>query len=246
MFVYDRRTDAIERASVAGDGTEANDEALDPALSADGRYAAFTSCATNLVAGDTNFQPDVFVRDLATGETERVSVASGGAQGNMCSAYPSFSADGRYVAFMSCAFNLVAGDTNGSPDIFVHDRQTGETERVSVASDGTEGDYCSWDADISADGRYVSFYSEAANLVTADGNAFADVFVHDRETGETVRVSVDSDGAEGDGASEASSISADGRYVAFESSASNLVAGDTNVVLGRLPSRPGDRRDGAG
>src|SRR5207247_262593 len=137
------------RVSVASDGTEGNDVSMGSALSADGRFLAFDSAAADLVAGDTNRVSDVFVHDRQTGTTERVSVASDGAQGNGSSGLlsfafpPALSADGRFVAFVSFATNLVAGDTNGATDVFVHDRQTGTTERVSVASDGTQGNAAS-------------------------------------------------------------------------------------------------------
>src|SRR5690606_39515866 len=130
--------------------------------------------------------------------------------------------------FYSIATNLVPGDTNGASDIFVHDRQTGVTERVSVASDGAQADGNSLMASISADGRFVGFQSVASNLVPGDTNGNNDVFVHDRQTGVTQRVSVASDGAQGNAISTTASISADGRYVAFQSSATNLVPGDTN------------------
>src|SRR5438132_49617 len=128
------------RVSVASDGTEGNAASAGAALSADGRFVAFHSAGTNLVAGDTNATTDVFVHDRQTGITERVSVASDGTQGNKASSYPALSADGRFVAFDSDATNLVAGDTNGATDVFVHDRQTGTTERVSVASGGATQD----------------------------------------------------------------------------------------------------------
>src|SRR5207248_11085316 len=112
--------------------------AFPPALSAAGRFVAFVSAATNLVTGDTNGAADVFVRDRQTGTTERVSVASGGTQSNAASVGSALSAAGRFVAFQSDATNLVVGDTNGATDVFVRDRQTGLTVRVSVASDGTQ------------------------------------------------------------------------------------------------------------
>ena len=230
VFLRDRRTGETRRLSVASDGTEANGGSSYATISTDGRYVAFLSCATNLVADDTNAWPDVFVHDRETGETQRVSVASDGTQGGGCSSSPSMSADGRYVAFWSCASALVADDTNTYPDVFVHDRETGETELVSVASDGTQGDDCSRDPSMSADGRYMAFLSCATNLVADDTNAWPDVFVHDRETGETQRVSVASDGTQGDACSTAPSLSADGRYVAFDSQAENLVADDTNTT----------------
>ena len=231
-FVHDRVTGATERVSVASDGTQGNarSQFTNTSISADGRYVAFTSEASNLVPDDTNAPAtDVFVHDRATGVTERVSVASDGTQGNIGSSQPSISADGRYVAFFGFASTLVPDDTNAANDIFVRDRETETTERVSVASDGTEANGHSFrDPSISADGRYVAFYGSATNLVPGDTNGAEDVFVHDRETGATERVSVASDGAEGNASSLIPSISADGRYVSFHSSASNLVPGDTN------------------
>src|SRR5207247_327255 len=156
-----------------------------PALSADGRLVAFQSDATNLVAGDTNGATDLFVHDRQTGTTERVSVASGGRQGNGFSAGPVLSADGRFVAFHSTATNLVAGDTNGATDVFVRDRQTGTTERASVASGGTQGNGSSAGPVLSADGGLVAFHSTAANLVAGDANGAYDVCVHDRAVSTT-------------------------------------------------------------
>ena len=218
------------RVSVASDGTQANDFSDDSAISANGRFVAFDSPATNLVSDDTNGVPDVFVHDRKTGQTTRVSVASDGTQGDCNSDFASLSATGRYVAFDSCASNLVSGDSNGFVDTFVHDRQTGQTTLVSVASDGTQGnDSSSSHVSISANGRYVAFQSFASNLVSGDTNNTLDVFVHDRKTGRTTLVSVASDGTQGNGLSAHPSLSANGRYVAFASSASNLAeGGDTN------------------
>src|SRR5437762_758323 len=213
------------RVSVASDGTEGNDVSLGSALSADGRFVAFDSAATDLVAGDTNGVSDVFVHDRQTGTTERVSVASGGAQGNGSSGLigfafpPALSADGRFVAFVSAATDLVAGDTNGVSDVFVHDRQTGTTERVSVASGGAQGNGNSGGffavPALSAAGRFVAFQSAATNLVAGDTNGTTDVFVHDRQTCTTERMSVASGGAQGNGVSAGPALSADGRVVAF-------------------------------
>jgi Tol biopolymer transport system component len=187
---FPQNVDATTRVSIASDGTQANSDSCFLSVSADGRYVAFYSLATNLVVGDTNDVPDIFVHDRQTGETTRVSVASDGTQASGSSFLPSISADGRTVAFESGATNLVPGDTNGVTDVFVHDRQTGETARVSVGSDGTQANQVSYDPSVSADGRYVAFYSEASNLVPGDTNNEWDVFRHDRETGQTTRVSV--------------------------------------------------------
>jgi Tol biopolymer transport system component len=228
IFVHDRQTGATTRVSIGPGGTQANRGSLAPSISADGRYVAFHSSATNLVSGVTNGTTHIFVHDRQTGATTRVSVASDGTEGNSVSIKPSISADGRYVAFQSIATNLVSGDTNGTQDIFVHDRQTGQTTRVSVASDGTEGNSGSNDPSISANGRYVAFQSQANNLVSGDTGFITDIFIHDRQTGVTTRVSIAFDGTEANNVSSAPSISADGRYIAFESNASNLVDGDTN------------------
>ena len=189
---------------------------------------AFSSDASNLVSGDTNGAQDIFVKDLQTGTTKRISVASDGTQGNYSFYNASISADGRYVAFESEATNLVSGDTNRARDIFVKDLQTGITKSISVASDGTQGNYSSYNASISADGRYVAFGSFASNLVSGDTNGVSDMFVKDLQTGTTKRISVASDGTQGNGTSYNASISADGRYVAFDSETSTLVSSDTN------------------
>lgn len=221
-------TEMVSRDST---GVIANAGSTVSAVSADGHTVAFASGASNLVPGDGNAAFDVFVRDLATGTTERVSVDSTGAEANGVSQTPAISADGQVVAFVSRATNLVAGDTNGRFDVFVHDRSTGVTERVSVHSSGTQASADSLLPWISADGRRVVFTSSAADLVAGDTNSTFDVFFHDRDTATTVRMSVDSTGAQANGPSLAPRVSADGLVVVFHSSASNLVAGDTNAVL---------------
>jgi uncharacterized repeat protein (TIGR01451 family) len=218
-----------------------------PSLTPDGRFIAWMSTASNLVADDTNqctsplieypdlperggvSCPDVFVQDLVTGKTELISVSSSGEQGNDDSGTPDISFDGRFVAFVSEAKNLVPEDRNGAGDIFVHDRTTGITERVSLTSDGQESNGLSGQPVISGDGRVVAFFSDATNLVPNDTNDILDVFVHDRSTGITERVSVSTDGQEGDWFSLTPAISEDGRFVAFASAAANLVPDDTNA-----------------
>src|SRR5688572_7972318 len=202
---------ANTRVSVDSSGAEANWDSDSSAISADGKFVAFESYADNLVAGDTNGFADVFVHDRATGITERVSVDSSGVEGNGNSHGPSISADGQVVAFYSYAKNLVAGDRSFDFDVFVHDRATGITERVSVDSSGVEGNSSSSSPSISADGQVVAFESYASNLVAGDTNGYWDVFVHDRASGITERVSVESSGAEGDNDSGYPSISADGQ-----------------------------------
>ncbi len=214
--------------SVSSTGVIGNGESQLPSISADGRFVAFESTASNLVPDDTNNAKDVFVRDRQTEQTLRVSVSSAGAQGSSRSMVPSISTDGRFVAFESLANNLVPGDTNGSVDIFVHDLQTGQTSRVSVASGGGQALGASEGPSISADGRYVAFASFAANLVAGDTNGTRDIFVHDRDTNQTVRVNVTSAGLQANGQSQRPTIAADGSAVAFESLATNLVPNDTN------------------
>ena len=343
IFVHDLETGITRRVSVASDGTEGNGASGQPTISADGRFVAFFSSATNLVPRDTNGAGDVFLHELETGLTRRVSVASDGAQGNGFSGAPSISGDGRFIAFESSASNLVAGDNNNNTDVFIHDRLKGSTkgawanpprfenlpggapeisadglfvafavhlpdwasedthgrsqllvhdirtgvtepaggnpaivfaegtagapslsadgswvvlrsnasnlvpgdtnraddvfiigrgpgtvQRASVDSSGNQGNGASGEPSVGGDGRFVAFWSEASNLVPGDINGIGDVFVRDRQTGETRRVSVGPDGVPGDGLSASPSLSADARFVAFQSEASNLVPEDTN------------------
>ncbi|MCS6908422.1 MAG: hypothetical protein RML93_11150, partial [Anaerolineales bacterium] len=232
IFVRDRQTGTTKLVSTGfGLLGPANGNSFNSAISADGRYVAFESIASNLVPGDTNNKRDIFVRDLQTNTTGRVSVSTGGSQANDHSYNPAISADGRYVAFWSDASNLVPNDTNGVSDIFVHDRQTGETRRVSVSSTGVQANMVSYFPSISADGRYVAYNSIASNLVSGDSNGEFDVFVHDLTNSQTQRISVSSDGTQGNGSSLQPKISGNGRFVAFQSYATNLVNNDTN---GRL------------
>lgn len=249
------------RLSVTDTGAQGNGGSFSPSISADGRYVAYSSASSNLIPGDTNTCfaypqrgscPDVFVGDLHTRTTTRVSVSVSGEEANDFSDQPALSADGRYVAFSSWASNLVTGDTNmcdlfvagpfaSCGDIFVHDRETGDVVRVSVASDDRQANDFSEQPVLSADGRYVAFASNASNLVPGDTNGVEDVFVHDRDADEdgifdepgqiaTTRVSLSSAGGQADSWSVYPDLSADGRYVVFQSDATNLVPGDTNFV----------------
>ena len=230
-FVRDLEAGTTELVSLSSREEQGNHRSgsAAPSISADGRYVAFNSGADNLVPGDTNRAGDVFVRDRVKGTTRRVSVASGGTQGDEDSGSPAISADGRVVAFASSATNLVRGDTNESADIFVHNVATRDTRRVSMASNEDQGDSNSFGPAVSADGRYVAFDSIASNLVPSDTNHDFDVFVRDRLTGSTRRVSISSKERQASGFSgESLAISPEGRFVAFSSNASNLVGGDTN------------------
>ena len=212
----------IARASVDTTGGDANSGSEQPAISADGRYVAFVSSANDLVPEDGTGPPegfDVFVRDLRTRVTTRASVDTAGGDPDAPSGQVSISADGRYVAFLSSATDLVSSDGNGFSDVFVRDLQLGITVRVSLDQAGGDLDGNSLWASISADGRSVAFASEATDLVSDDGNGFSDVFVRDLQTGTTTRASVGMSGGDADGTSDRPSISADGRYVAFQSNA---------------------------
>lgn len=232
VFVKDRATGLLVRASVAMNGSQPEGESFAPSISGDGRLVGFASDATNLVADDSNGARDVFVRDLLAGTTSRISITGLGEPANAGSYAPSMASEGRHVAFTSHASNLVASDTNGKADVFVRDLQAGTIERISVGPGGAEATGACEGASISSDGRYVAFASTAGNLVPSspegDTNRTWDVFVRDRTMSITVRASVATNGAQGNGHSWMPSISGDGRYVAFESRASTLIVGDTN------------------
>lgn len=259
----------LERVDVSTEGRSTKGSCSRySSISADGRYVAFDTDAP-LGDGDINEEVDVYSRDLKRGTTELISRGVGGTPalggadspgclGRSLSWDPSITPDGRYVAFSSHAMNLVVGDTNGLADVFVFDRDRRVVERVSVNSEGeqtisdvgcpTSGCHGfvaghSTRPSISADGRYISFTSTASNLVRHDTNDFVDAFVHDRKSGKTIRVSIDSEGRESYPCSEprsyqcyltwgeiASSISSNGRYVVFDSRSPDLVADDTNGI----------------
>ncbi len=230
VFLRDRLAGTTELVSVSTSGAQGNGISGRPFVTADGRYVSFYSDASNLVAGDTNGTRDAFVRDRWLGTTEIVSISTLGAGGNSFSGDPSISDDGRFVAFQSFASNFVSGDSNGSRDIFVRDRVLGTTECVSVSNLGAPAGANSEFPMISGDGRYVSFHSSAASLVPSDSNGRADIFVRDRQTLTTERVSVSSSGVQANGGSYYPHMSADGQFVTYRSAASNLVSGDTNAL----------------
>jgi Tol biopolymer transport system component len=216
-----------ERVNVGGANEQTKKPVVRASLSANGRFVAFSSGASAIVPGDHNRAVDVFVRDLWRRRTTRVSLSSAGAEGNGASFFPSISADGRFVAFRSFARNLVPNDHNRVEDVFVHDRVTNVTERISVGTSGREANGPSVSSSISGDGSVVVFSSVASNLVANDRNNVMDVFVRERVRGRTIRVSVGWEG-EGNGRSEGSGVSRDGRVVVFRSLATNLVRADTN------------------
>ncbi len=229
VYVRDLTTNMTSLVSVDQFGVNPAGSSFGSSISADGRYVAFSSQSSNVVSSDTNGVYDVFVRDTVAGVTILVSVDTFGAQANDLSGDPAISPDGRYVAYFSAANNLVVGDTNNKRDVFLHDLLTGQTTRVSVSSSGAEADDSSRRPSVSMGGRFVAFYSQATNLVGGDTNGVGDIFVHDTLFGATSRMSIDGLGGESNAVSALPSISAMGAVVAFSSSASNLVASDTNT-----------------
>lgn len=234
VHVLDRATGETLLASVSSSGQPGNLASGWPVLSGDRRAVAFGSAARDLVPGDRNRHDDVFVRDLRLETTERVSVSSAGIEANDANLglAPGLALDGsgRLVAWGSQASNLVPDDTNAASDVFVHDRRSGETTRVNVSSQGSQASGDSFMPSLSADGALVAFASDATDLVAGDRNRARDVFVRDRRAHTTRRVSLSDAGAEADGPSDFAAISADGRFVAFASDATNLVSDDGNGV----------------
>ena len=231
VFVWDAQLDSLERVSVSTAGQQGNDDSDGDdyfrfrvgsvSISADGRCVAFTSWASNLVAGDTNERADVFIHDRQTASTERVSLAGSGAQADGRSGSPALSGNGRYIAFSSTATNLVPSDTNGHEDIFVRDRFAGTTERISVNTNGDGANSFSWLPAISADGRRVAFRSCADNLgpprrTSLDQACSPDVFLRDRSAGVTIRVSGRNPRTASSGNVSRPAISADGGSVVYE------------------------------
>lgn len=231
VFLKDMSSGGVTLISVDSLGNQGDGDSYSSVvacISGDGAVVCFDSDSTNLVSGDTNGSLDVFVRDTVSGVTSRVSADAAGNQGNGLSLGGVVSSDGLVVAFMSDATNLVTSDLNGVRDVFVHDLVTGVIERISVDSQGAEGDKASEWPSLSSDGRFVAFSSEATSLVTNDSNNKRDVFVRDRVLGTTTRVSVDNAGKQANGLSDRPSTSADGRFISFQSAATNLVSGDSN------------------
>jgi Tol biopolymer transport system component len=242
VFVRDNSTGVLTRIN-AGRGVQGNGIRMIPpsvSLNSDGRYAAFQTDDTNLVPGPANYCtvvspgtqpcPSIFLRDMGSGGNQLISASNSGVPGNGVSEDPAISGDGRYVAFISLASNLVPGDTNQTADVFVRDVQKGTTRRVSVTSGGAQANRGSYSVSISANGRYVAFTSLASNLAAGTPVNSIGVFVHDMQTGTTRRVGVWGTRDQTELGDLSTSISGNGRYVAFLSNASNLVKGDTNHV----------------
>ncbi|WP_354697405.1 hypothetical protein DSM112329_03031 [Paraconexibacter sp. AEG42_29] len=229
VFARDR-AGLLVRVSIASDGTQANGPSGQPDISGDGRFVVFSSAATNLVADDTNGRIDVFVRDLRERKTTRVSVTREGANSNADSVAPAISANGGTVVFTSLADNLVPGDDNGLTDVFARPL-TGRVERVSVSTSGRQQDKAvslpfTSAADVSGDGRFVVFDTDATTLYQQDRNQRTDVYIRDRKARTTTLVSASSLNVQGNNDSVTPRITPDGRFVTFQSFASNLYPAD--------------------
>lgn len=290
VFIYDRESNSVSLISKSSAGLIGNGMSFDPSVSADGRYVMFASDASNLVVGDTNNRSDSFVHDRNTGETIRVSIGTNGSQHNFPSLEGAISSDGRYAAFRSfAAFDpadinsttdiyvrdlvlgtttwvtktaagnsnhsgisfpamsgdgtvigftsasttFVSGDTNNVIDVFTFDRKTNAIQRVSVSSSGLQANQGSSTPSLNQDGTRIAFATDASNLVSGDVNGQRDVVIYDRTTSTQSLVSISDTGARINGSSQnrrAFSVSADGRYVVFQTPAPNVVAGDTNTL----------------
>ena len=233
VFVFDQGTGVVELVSAGLGGAAADSASGQPVLDDDGSHVGFASRATNLVAGDSNRFSDVFVLVPGAGVV-RASVAGDGTQANGASAEPDLSSNGRLIVFTSRADNLVPGDTNGNDDVFVHNMVTGATALVSAGLRGRPADGDSSAPAISPDGRFVTFSSDAGNLVAGDRNRRQDVFRRDLITRHTRLISVRRGGGGGQnkalagGRAQVSDVSRHGRFVVFESDATNLAGRDRN------------------
>jgi hypothetical protein len=230
IFLYALETDVVTRISTDSGGLSASGASYRASVSSGGTKVAFQSDAPNLVTGDTNSATDVFVRDLNLGTLVRVSLGTTGQQGNAPSYNPSMSDDASYVAFTSRATNFGPVDTNATEDIYLRDLALAQTEPISVSLAGAMGNGDSWISSSSADGRFVAFVSWSSNLVGGDTNSVGDLFLRDLSLDRTTRVSVNALGQQSNGRSQDPAVSGGGRYVAFDSDATNLVMGDTNGV----------------
>ncbi|MDF1499604.1 MAG: PKD domain-containing protein [Anaerolineales bacterium] len=219
-----------ERVSISSEGVEGDHDSIAPSVSADGRYIVFASKASNLIPDDLNSHQDIFLHDWATGITERISTGREGTDPNGSSAFPSISADGNFVVFSSAASNLVSGDTNGVEDVFLYDRTTGETERISLTASSGQSNGASYEPVVSEGGRYVAFVSMATNLYPGASHGVEEIYYFDRTNLKLRWLSGPSGLDPANDSSYELSMSADGAWVVFSSNKSNLVPNDTNGV----------------
>ena len=219
----------VELISHDLNGSHANLNSTSPAISTHGRYTAFISFASDIVIGDTNGASDAFLWDARNSRNWLVTKGFDDAPANGNTSAPAIGASGRWVVYSSNATNLVRGDTNNAADIFVTDMRRGKTKLISASPAGAPANGPSLVPAITGDGRYITYASDASNLVTDDPNGHErDVFRFDTDTGTTILISRSASGGGADDASYSSAISADGNVVTFQSDATNLVSGDTN------------------
>ncbi len=223
VFLYDRSSGNMERVSRGVGGVQGDNDSYYGAVSATGRYVAFASRATNLVPMDTNNTRDVFLLDRTLDTVERVSVATGGAQGDGNSHFPTVSADGRYISFRSSSTNLVAGDTNGVDDIFLRDRQMATTIRITEVT-GSDANGAAQNPDMD-DGTYVAYETLATNVVMTDTNTAHDVYLYEISTGITTLLNESAPQTTANGMGMHVRLSPDGSWAAFSTSASNITGG---------------------
>ncbi len=228
VFIKDLTNNTVTLVSQTSGGQIGNSASYDPVFSPDGTKVAFYSYASNLTSFDSNGTADIFVKDLATNAVTLISKDANGQLGNGFSFTPVFSPDGTKVAFYSAASNLVSGDTNGVVDVFVKDLNTGAVTLVSKSASGQIGNLSSGSPVFSPDGTKIAFFSDASNLVSGDTNGMTDIFVKDLNTGAVTLVSQTASGTLGNGGSFGPAFSPDGTKIAFYSSATNFVSGDTN------------------
>lgn len=221
VYLIDIENGADKAISTDSTGTNGNGSSYNPSITDDGKFVAFASTSTNLIAGDKDASADIYLRDVGGGTLTLISTF-GGASSNADSRYPSISADGKFIAFESDATNLVSGDSNGKTDIFLWNASGPSIKRISVDRNGNQADDSSYHPQISPDGRFVIYYSYATNLAIHDNNGFPDIFLYDTSTGETKRLSDNINGAQADGYNLNPAWSKNGQYVAFTSAARNL------------------------
>lgn len=227
IFIYDMQTQQIRGINPL----DSNGDSLNPSISADGRWVVFESTASNLVVNDTNNAADIFLFDTQANQITRISVDAGGAQGNGTSIHPMIAANGGVVVFESEASNLVSGDTNNSSDIFLYDITTRNVQRISQATH--QADKGSYYPAVTAEGKIVVFESEAMNLVANDTNSFAEIFIKDLTTGQIQRITAPN-GEPANSHAYYPSVSANGRFIAFTTAATNLVGGNPNALFDLL------------
>jgi Tol biopolymer transport system component len=228
IFVRDLVAGTTERVNVSSAGAEADRYADTPRISRDGRYVAFATAATNLAPGDANNARDIYLRDRTAGTTERVSIGEAGGEGTQDANKFTMARDGQRFAWESWSDNLVAGDGNGVPDVFLRDRAAGTTVRASVSDEGVEGDRASFEAFLSANGEWLLFGSDARNLAGIETNLQPDVFRRELATGHLIKLSVHANGVEGDARSSGLAISDDGAIAVIYSDSFDLIGGDAN------------------